>query len=237
MASLLAEVRPKPRVYLDRTQYPDIESQNAAAATSTTVYIGGLSYYTTEEQIYTLMSKCGLVDRIIMGLHRLDRKPCGFCFVVFRHRQSVIMAESLLTGVRFDGKTIKVEIDPGFREGRQYGRARSGGQARDERERERQFGMRGGFRGRGRGRGGRGRSGLFGAERSETFGHIQYNRRNDDGDRGQKRARNDDEPAEKTENGEEEKENVSDDEMERRRIRRRRRRGRRGDSSDDEDSD
>jgi len=50
-------------------------------ATSTTLYVGNLSFFTTEEQIYEVFSKCGEIKRIIMGLDRNTKTPCGFCFV------------------------------------------------------------------------------------------------------------------------------------------------------------
>jgi hypothetical protein len=48
---------------------------------SCTLYVGNLSFYTTEEQIYEIFSKCGEIKRIIMGLDRVKKTPCGFCFV------------------------------------------------------------------------------------------------------------------------------------------------------------
>ncbi|KAL8199277.1 UNVERIFIED_CONTAM: Nuclear cap-binding protein subunit 2 [Gekko kuhli] len=50
---------------------------------STTLYVGNLSFYTTEEQIHELFSKCGDVKRIVMGLDRVKKTPCGFCFVEY----------------------------------------------------------------------------------------------------------------------------------------------------------
>jgi hypothetical protein len=47
------------------------------------MYIGNLSFYTTEEQIYELFSKCGDVKRIVMGLDKFKKTPCGFCFVEY----------------------------------------------------------------------------------------------------------------------------------------------------------
>ena len=35
---------------------------------STTLYVGNLSFFTTEEQLYELFGKCGDVRRIVMGL-------------------------------------------------------------------------------------------------------------------------------------------------------------------------
>lgn len=46
---------------------------------SSTLYIGNLSFYTTEEQIHELFSRAGDVKRIIMGLDRNKKTPCGFC--------------------------------------------------------------------------------------------------------------------------------------------------------------
>jgi nuclear cap-binding protein subunit 2 len=48
---------------------------------STTLYIGNLSFYTSESQIYELFSTCGEVSKIIMGLNKNTKTPCGFCFV------------------------------------------------------------------------------------------------------------------------------------------------------------
>src|SRR3569833_3015660 len=48
---------------------------------STTIYIGNLSFYTSEEQIYELFQKCGEIKRIVMGLDKFKKTPCGFCFV------------------------------------------------------------------------------------------------------------------------------------------------------------
>ena len=53
---------------------------------STTLYIGNLSFYTTEEQLYELFGKCGDVKRVVMGLDKFKRTPCGFCFVEYYNR-------------------------------------------------------------------------------------------------------------------------------------------------------
>jgi hypothetical protein len=50
-------------------------------AVSTTLYVGNLSFYTTEEQIHEYFRRCGPVKRVIMGLNKNDKTPCGFCFV------------------------------------------------------------------------------------------------------------------------------------------------------------
>jgi len=42
-----------------------------------------MSFFTTEEQVYTLFSFCGEIKRIIMGLNKQEKTPCGFCFVEY----------------------------------------------------------------------------------------------------------------------------------------------------------
>jgi len=68
-----------------------------------------------------------------MGLDRFRKVPCGFAFVVFRHRMDALNAVANLTGTKLDGMLIRVELDAGFKPGRQYGRGTSGGQVRDDR--------------------------------------------------------------------------------------------------------
>lgn len=65
------------------------EDWDALLNKSTTFYVGNLSFYTTEEQIYALFSKCGEIKRIIMGLDRVSKTPCGFCFVEYAPPQSM----------------------------------------------------------------------------------------------------------------------------------------------------
>lgn len=97
-----------------------------------TLYIGNLSYYTTEEQIHELFSKCGDVKRIIMGLDKFRKTPCGFCFTEYYSREDAENAMRYINGTRLDDRLIRVDWDAGFIEGRQYGRGKSGGQVRDE---------------------------------------------------------------------------------------------------------
>mmetsp|Transcript_5804 Transcript_5804/g.6643 ORF Transcript_5804/g.6643 Transcript_5804/m.6643 type:complete len:243 (-) Transcript_5804:79-807(-) len=138
MAALLDFVRDQSsqsvrrRGYLDKQRFSSLEEQDAAKNVSRTVYVGNLSFYTSESQVYSLFSHAGSVQRVVMGLHRVNRTPCGFCFVIFDSRYSVESAAKFLNGCVLDGQELKVEIDPGFEEGRQYGRARSGGQVQDE---------------------------------------------------------------------------------------------------------
>ncbi|KPI40173.1 Nuclear cap-binding protein subunit 2 [Cyphellophora attinorum] len=99
---------------------------------ATTLYVGNLSFYTTEEQIHELFSKCGEVKRLVMGLDRFNKTPCGFCFVEYYTHQDALDCMKYIGGTKLDERLIRCDLDPGFEEGRQYGRGKSGGQVRDE---------------------------------------------------------------------------------------------------------
>uniref|UniRef100_A0A0A9WJM4 Nuclear cap-binding protein subunit 2 n=1 Tax=Lygus hesperus TaxID=30085 RepID=A0A0A9WJM4_LYGHE len=106
--------------------------QEHLLSVSATIYVGNLSFYTTEEQIYELFSKCGDIKRIIMGLDKYKKTPCGFCFVEYYQRADADACMRFVNGTRLDDRIIRTDWDAGFIEGRQYGRGKSGGQVRDE---------------------------------------------------------------------------------------------------------
>jgi nuclear cap-binding protein subunit 2 len=108
------------------------KTHRMGAKESDTVYVGNLSFYTSEEQMWELFSKCGPVKRIIMGLNAQTKTPCGFAFVEYYKKEGANKCIKFLNGTRLDEMTIRTELDRGFQPGRQYGRASSGGQYRDE---------------------------------------------------------------------------------------------------------
>jgi len=115
-------LRSPPRI--QRTRAPDPARAPPAS--------GNLSFYTTEEQLYEFFSKTGEVRRVVMGLDRFSKTPCGFCFIEFYRRPDTEDAVRFLNGMKLDERVARVDWDGGFLEGRQYGRGRSGGQVRDE---------------------------------------------------------------------------------------------------------
>ncbi|KIH57658.1 hypothetical protein ANCDUO_12145 [Ancylostoma duodenale] len=121
-----------------------LKEQDLALRTSTTLYIGNLSFYTSEDQLYELFNRAGEVKRVIMGLDRFKKSPCGFCFVIYYTRADTENAVRFLNRTMLDGRMIRVDYDAGFVEGRQYGRGKHGGQVRDE-YREQYDPDRGGF--------------------------------------------------------------------------------------------
>ncbi|XP_068656081.1 nuclear cap-binding protein subunit 2-like [Aristolochia californica] len=131
MASLFKDPT-KLSAYRDR-RFPGTQEEfEHALQISTTVYIGNMSFYTTEEQIYELFFRAGEIKKIIMGLDKNTKTPCGFCFVLYYSRDDAEDAVKYISGTILDDRPIRADFDWGFQEGRQWGRGRSGGQVRDE---------------------------------------------------------------------------------------------------------
>lgn len=172
-----------------------------ALSKSCTLYVGNLSFYTMEPQVYALFSQVAPVRRVIMGLNKQENTPCGFCFVEYYAAEAASTARKAINETRLDSRFIRVDMDPGFEEGRQYGRGRAGGQVRED-YRDDFDDQRGGWgenakRQRGRGgvvhRGsyrGRGRGGYRGRGRGDNRNHNQRRRYSRSPDRG-KQARRD----------------------------------------------
>ena len=78
--------------------------------------------------MYELFTMAGEVKRVIMGLDRVKRTPCGFCFVEYYNRNDATNAINFINGTKLDSRIIRTDWDIGFLEGRQYGRGKSGGQ-------------------------------------------------------------------------------------------------------------
>ncbi|KAL0221520.1 hypothetical protein RCL1_001374 [Eukaryota sp. TZLM3-RCL] len=135
----MLQVVPKPHYLLRHTKDEERERLERKLASSTTLYVGNLSFYTSEEQIFSLFSRAGRVKRIIMGLDKYKLTPCGFCFVEFYERSAAEAALKYLNHTFLDDREIRTDIDPGFEPGRQYGRGKSGGQIRDEHRRSKGY--------------------------------------------------------------------------------------------------
>ena len=74
----------------------------------------------------------GPIKRIIMGLNKNTKTPCGFCFVEYFTHEHAVECLKFIHQTKCDDRIIKCELDGGFHEGRQYGRGAMGGQIRDE---------------------------------------------------------------------------------------------------------
>lgn len=130
---VVAEGGDQKKLYWDRSHYDSKSAQIRALHKSATLYVGNLSFTTRTRHIQQHFSYLGDVKGVVMGLDRIKKTPCGFCFVEYYDRRHALAAVAHLSGTKLDGSVIRVELDAGFQAGRQYGRGSSGGQVRHER--------------------------------------------------------------------------------------------------------
>lgn len=132
MAELYHKEESPQYITLDAQNYNSAEDQLAALKKSCTLYVGNLSFFSKEMQIYETFSYVAPVKRLIMGLNSNTKTPCGFCFVEYYTQEAAYMALKYVSDTVCDDRIIRCDADPGYLPGRQFGRGRSGGQVRDE---------------------------------------------------------------------------------------------------------
>jgi RNA recognition motif-containing protein len=103
------------------------------------LYVGNLSYSTTQEGLHEVFSAHGSVDEVAMITDRETGRPRGFAFVAMNNDQEARAAIESLNGTEVDGRTISVnEARPktdragggsrgGYGGGRGYGGGGGGG--------------------------------------------------------------------------------------------------------------
>jgi nuclear cap-binding protein subunit 2 len=147
-ASILQHTAVDAKLYWDRSHYSSPADQMKALQQSSTVYVGNLSFTIKTHHIHhhftSLLSSSSsnnssaIVKRVVLGIDRFQKTPCGFCFVELYNRHDAIRAVSMISGTQLDGKVVRVELDAGYQPGRQLGRGVSGGQVRDDKRLQQQ---------------------------------------------------------------------------------------------------
>lgn len=89
---------------------------------STTLYVGNIPTTAKEEQLHELFSNVGPIERIVLGIDRETREPCGFCFVEYVTRKDAEDCLKYINGMhmREEAKSIYVDWDVGYTEGREF---------------------------------------------------------------------------------------------------------------------
>lgn len=118
--------QPPKKAYRDRTFTGTDEQYEKLLSTTCTLYIGNLPLSTTEERLWTVFGDVP-VRRVIMGVNRNNRLFCGFAFVEFYSHANCARACVASASMVIDGKSVWVDMDYGFAEGRQWGRGFAGG--------------------------------------------------------------------------------------------------------------
>ncbi|ODV63148.1 nuclear cap-binding protein subunit CBC2 ASCRUDRAFT_17687, partial [Ascoidea rubescens DSM 1968] len=94
---------------------------------SRTIYVQVLDFSITEEQIYQMFSKVGEVEKVIAGLNSQSQEPCGFWFIIFENQEGVFQAIKYLNQTKLMNHFLQIDLDLGFKSGREFGRGVKGG--------------------------------------------------------------------------------------------------------------
>ncbi len=96
---------------------------------NTKLYVGNLSYNTTQESLEALFSQVGAVTEVVVVEDRETRRPRGFGFVHMADETGARAAIEQLDGKQLDGRAIKVAeaTPPKSRDSRDSRDSRGGG--------------------------------------------------------------------------------------------------------------
>jgi len=72
------------------------------------LYVGGLSYRTTEDTLKDLFSKAGMVSSVSIIKDKFSGRSRGFGFVEMSTEQEAKKAIEMFDGKEFEGRNIKV---------------------------------------------------------------------------------------------------------------------------------
>lgn len=72
------------------------------------LYVGGLSYSTTEEALREGFSKAGAIESATVIIDKMSGRSKGFGFVEFTNDEDADKAIEMFNGKEFDGRTITV---------------------------------------------------------------------------------------------------------------------------------
>ncbi len=95
------------------------------------IYVGNLSFQTTQDDLTSIFSQYGAVERVNLVTDRMTGQPRGFAFVEMTNRKEGETAMATLNGSDLHGRTLSVnEARPKSdapRGGGGFGGNRSGG--------------------------------------------------------------------------------------------------------------
>lgn len=94
------------------------------------LYVGNLSYSTTQEALETAFSDHGRVDEVAIVMDRETGRPRGFAFVTMNNEQEARAAIDGVNGREIDGRTVTVNEARPKAERSGGGGGRSGGGGR-----------------------------------------------------------------------------------------------------------
>ena len=101
---------------------------------STSIYVGNLSYSTTEDTVYSFFGRTGALDRVRMLTSPGSERPRGACVVAFKDAASAEAAVRDLQGASLDGRALSIR--PFYKDGPPARDRGAGQQAYPQQERQ-----------------------------------------------------------------------------------------------------
>ena len=102
----------------------------------TNIFVGNLSYQTTQDDLYAAFAHYGAVERVNIITDRDTGQPRGFAFVEMTESRDAETAISQLNGAELNGRALNVnEARPKQDSGPRYGNRGGGGGDRGGRSR------------------------------------------------------------------------------------------------------
>jgi RNA recognition motif-containing protein len=74
----------------------------------TNIFVGNLSFQTSQDQLLTVFSQYGNVERVNLVTDRDSGQPRGFAFVEMTERRDAEQAISQLNGAELNGRAMNV---------------------------------------------------------------------------------------------------------------------------------
>src|SRR3954447_7420724 len=97
----------------------------------TNIFVGNLSYQTTQDELHSAFSAYGNVERVSIVTDRETGQPRGFAFVEMSERRDAETAINQLNGAELNGRALNVnEARPKPEGGRSFGGGGGGGRGR-----------------------------------------------------------------------------------------------------------
>jgi RNA recognition motif-containing protein len=94
----------------------------------TNIFVGNLSYQTTQDELYAAFAHYGAVERVNIVTDRETGQPRGFAFVEMTEARDAETAISQLNGAELNGRALNVnEARPKPEGGSRYGNRGGGG--------------------------------------------------------------------------------------------------------------
>ncbi|KAL3093225.1 hypothetical protein niasHT_022675 [Heterodera trifolii] len=78
------------------------------ASSGFSVYVGNIPYNTTEADIGSMFSSCGVVTNVRIVYDRETNRPKGFAFCEFQDQQGAQNAVTNMNGIELNGRPLRV---------------------------------------------------------------------------------------------------------------------------------